>query len=234
VAAGDDAEARLAEFVRNSYYCDLSISISWMRLGCSQIIRYEDLWRDPVAALERLTSRIRAVPAERIERAVDRCALEVLRGNAGKHQKFFRKGSVGDWQTELPPAIHSIFGEQSPYPEQLACLGYTMAASDPLMARPRLRRKSLNPFESITEFANGVPVPPLAAIVFLRSRPRERATGRRRGGRTPAPSSNGSFQRRNVPLLRMGCRASRTWQATSTTIGGTFNKRCPTREAAIE
>ena len=164
---GDEASLdRLVAFVEGSFYCDLSISISWMRLGVSHIVRYEDLWRDPVTALYRLAAHIEETTLEKVERVVDQCALKLLRTIPGNDRKFFRKGDVGQWK-ELPEQVLRVMRETPPYPEQFRFLGYSLDPDDPLIVAPRQPRRSLNPFEEVTQFDNGVPVPAIAAIIFL-------------------------------------------------------------------
>jgi hypothetical protein len=101
-----------------------------MYSGLSHIVRYEELWRDQVPGLLRLTKAIREVTPSSAERAVERCSIDSMRKKAsGDERKFFRKGGSGGWREALAPAVKRILTEVEPYPSQCAALGYRMTDS---------------------------------------------------------------------------------------------------------
>jgi hypothetical protein len=129
---GEEIGEHTATYVKNFFFAYLKISLDWMRSGKSRIIRYEDLKLDPVSALRELTASMLYVPIQRIEEAIERCSIERLRGMEGSEPKFFRKGQVGGWRSELPEEIIDLFRHQRPYPEQFAALGYSLEEDYPV------------------------------------------------------------------------------------------------------
>lgn len=159
---------RLHAFVEGFFYVVLNISITWISSGASRIVRYEDLWRDPVATLAQLTSEILPVSTDVVERAIELCGIDMLRELSADDQKrFFRKGEIGAWRSQLPAPVIELFRSFDPYPAQFASLGYTLDPDDPLIAAPPRPRPARNPFREQRQFQNGVPVPALAARLYL-------------------------------------------------------------------
>jgi hypothetical protein len=155
-----------ASFVRDTFFQSLDISLGWIRSGQTRVVRYEDLWRDPVRALDDLTGSIRAASRDRIERAIELCDFQLMRA-LDADPGFFRKGQVGNWMHALPEQILDLLRHVEPYPGQFAALGYTLDPDDPLTTLPRVPRVSKNPFRDITHFDNGVAVPPVVVRLYL-------------------------------------------------------------------
>lgn len=155
---------KTASFVKQAFHSLLDISIQWMDTGRSQVVRYEDLWRDPVGTLAALTSRIYPIELDAIERAVEQCDISVMRKMAGSDGKFFRKGGAGNWRQDLPPEIVALFGTVEPYPAQLARLGYTFGEAGEIVPHTAQRAARVS---AIERFANGVAVPPIAIMLYL-------------------------------------------------------------------
>lgn len=174
-AEASDA-ARMVEFLSGSFFCDLNISIVWMCAGISHVLRYEDLWRDPLTTLREFTDRIQPVSIDRLERAVECCAIDLLRRVPGNKAGFFRHGRVGDWKRELSADQRETLRVVAPYPAQFAFLGYTMESDDPQTTLPRRPRPSRNPFKETRHFDNGVPVPAIVEKLYLAQEP-ERTQG---------------------------------------------------------
>ena len=98
----------VAGYVRDHFAYLLAISADWLREGASHRVRYEDLWRDPVAALGALAEGIWPASNDALERAVDQCDIDVMRRRPGTDPRFYRRGGVGDWQAALPPGIIAL------------------------------------------------------------------------------------------------------------------------------
>lgn len=156
-----------AQYVRREYFYALNVSIAWMRSGLSLVVRYEDLWRDPVAALTELTEQIVPVGQERIERAVAQCQLGMLRKLHDPKGRFFRKGTIGNWVRELPDQVKELFHHLEPYPSQFAALGYTMDPNDPLISAPAKPFEFQSPLAIVDRFENGVSIPPIVEKLYL-------------------------------------------------------------------
>ena len=165
-----------------SFQDDLECSLSWMRTGRVHTVRYEDLWRDAHRELARVTSLICPVPERNIDLAIERCDFSLMRRLAGKHGGFFREGKVGGWPQVLPEDVCEGLCRE-PYQALIEELGYSMDPADPIIAAPRVRRASLNPFKKSGEvaveesaleespeearFQNGVPTAALLVDLYL-------------------------------------------------------------------
>ncbi|NWJ96576.1 MAG: sulfotransferase domain-containing protein [Chloroflexi bacterium] len=155
-------------YLKNHFPHMLSISLSWMRSQKSIVVRYEDLWRDPVATLQKLTDTICEVPLNQLGLAVDLCSIALVRNSANAAQsKFFRTGKIGNWRKELSPEVMAIFRTLQPYPAQFAALGYTLDPNDPLIDAPPVVRKSESPFQNVSHFDNGLPISSALAKLYL-------------------------------------------------------------------
>jgi hypothetical protein len=174
-ADGENLSDRLADFIEKHFFSYLNTSIAWHQTGRSCVVRYEDLWRDPVTTLTRLTSKLGPLSDEVIESAIARCDFELLRKKAGKHQKFYRQGNVGNWRRELPLFLVNLFRTKPPYPDQLAVQEYSLDFDDPLIDAPRVPLTFHNPFREIDQFENGVLVPPVVADLYCSASRQQRA-----------------------------------------------------------
>ena len=159
-------------YVETYFHDELQCMRAWMESGRSHIVRYEDLWRDPIATFGELTSKIAPVSSDRIEATVDLCDINLLRALQNDPEgKFFRKGGPGSWREDLPDKVLSILRSQDPYPELFHALGYTLDPLDPLIDAPAKPRASTNPFAKGQEFDNGIEVPVIAVRLYLSSAP---------------------------------------------------------------
>jgi hypothetical protein len=126
------------------------------------------------------------VSQERIEHAVAQCEISKMRE---KYGRFFRKGAVGDWTQELSDEIKELFCHFEPYPSQFAALGYIMDPNAPLISESTQGSVSDNPFDHLTHFDNGIPIPSLAIELYLSQAP----VFARRWSPVERASSPGSF-----------------------------------------
>jgi hypothetical protein len=164
---GDSAAATYLRFLDERFFHDLNVSISWMQMQNPIYVRHEDLWLDPSATLRTLTDQIHPVSAESIERAIDRCEIDLLRAIPGNDRAFFREGRIGGWRAALPPRVAAHLRREEPYPSQIATLGYTFDPDDPLYHTPPAARTSFNPFCGADQFDNGVRVVPILVAAYL-------------------------------------------------------------------
>lgn len=162
----DETES-ISRYLKEAYFLDVQMNVLWLLSGKSIIVRYEDLWRDPFEALKKLTDEISIVSQGDIDRAIEKCDINLLRKYPGNDSKFFRKGRVGDWRKELPAEHIDIFKSYPPYPAQLRCLGYTMEKDDPLTTLPAKERKFRNPFLGMSTFSNGLPIPVVVVAFYI-------------------------------------------------------------------
>lgn len=159
-------------FVRRYFPGYLTLSAEWMWASNTIVVRYEDLWRDPVGVMQTVTQRIRPVALDRIERSVERCDLSLMRSLAGRTAAFFRKGGSGHWKDELPPEVIEIFRRQPPFPRLFDALGYSLDPDDPHTTKgPRAPRRLRNPFAGVERFDNGAPILPFMKADYWRIDP---------------------------------------------------------------
>jgi hypothetical protein len=108
-----------------------AVSVDWLATGRTHVVRYETLYADPVSTLAALTNAIAPVSSDRIERAVERHDMGVMRALLPRQSAFFRKGGSGGWRDVLPDDVIELLRTTEPYPSQMAVLGYTLDADEP-------------------------------------------------------------------------------------------------------
>lgn len=119
-------DGELIRALQDRVMCDLNISISWMLSRRSVIVRYEDLRIDPLTNLRSICAQIAAVAEDRIQEAIERCQLHVLRDNLQEDSRFFRRALIGEWRNVLPRHILRRFRDEEPFRSQFAFLGYDL------------------------------------------------------------------------------------------------------------
>jgi hypothetical protein len=96
---------------------------AWVQSGKSQIVRYEDLHKDPVGVLTRLAEQIEPVSIDRIEHAIDYCSAENMKQReAGSKRPHVRAATVGDSKQKLNEEHLAIFREM--HSDLIRSLGY--------------------------------------------------------------------------------------------------------------
>ncbi len=110
------------EFIRDGYGKTIEQGLGWLTSGRAQVVRYEDLHRDPLAALTALTGRIEYVTSERIETAIGQCRADVMRERNEKMQWHIRSGKVGVSREELTPEHLAVF--RNTHAGTIRSLGY--------------------------------------------------------------------------------------------------------------
>jgi hypothetical protein len=96
----------------------------WTNCGRVAVARYEELHRDPVAELTRVTDAIRPVDRAAIEQAVEQCKADNMRKMSNKMAQHVRSAKVGDSKERLSEAHYAIFRDQ--YADQVRALGYEL------------------------------------------------------------------------------------------------------------
>jgi len=109
-------------FLADGFGKSLALGVDWLRSGRSLVVRYEDLHRDPVAALARLTDAIAPAPAERVARAVEACRADNQRRAKGGRANRVRTATVGDSKNHLGDAHLALFRDR--HAAAIRALGY--------------------------------------------------------------------------------------------------------------
>jgi len=185
-------------YAKENFFHVLHISLDWMKSGRSFVVRYENLWRDPVKTLTKLTDQIQPAAPDRIQSAIDVCDINLLRKLYNDPDgEFYRKGGPGSWREELPDNIVEVLRTQEPYPGLFRELGYTLDPRDPLIDAPAKPRASKNPFLKDNRFDNGVKVPMIAVKQYLLLDPELKA---RWSGEETSTSQGSFFAWLNAPV----------------------------------
>lgn len=104
--------ADVLDFLGNSFGAHINRALGWQESGRAIPIRYEELHRDPVDALTRLTDSIAPVSQETIRRALDACRADRVRQQDEKMAWHVRSAKVGDSRGKLTEAHLAIFRDQ--------------------------------------------------------------------------------------------------------------------------
>ena len=167
-------DGQLLRILQERIMCDINISISWMRTGHSNVVRYEDLRVEPQRTLITLTESIAPASSDRIEKAIEACDIKVLRDNYATDSRFFRRALIGEWRSVLPVHVLRRFAEEEPFRSQLSFLGYEVEVDQ---KRANTQEERLIARESAPErFDNGVSFVPILAEL-LEIAPLEKRTG---------------------------------------------------------
>jgi hypothetical protein len=112
----------ILDYLADGYGQQIQRAHEWVHSGRAIVVRYEDLHRDPVGALTRVTNQIEPVDPERIAQAIDACSVDNMRKMSKRMSQHVRAAKVGDSRDTLGEAHLKIFRDK--YGELLTALGY--------------------------------------------------------------------------------------------------------------
>jgi Sulfotransferase domain len=112
----------ILDYLANGFRQQIQRADGWVHSGRAIVVRYEDLHRDPVETLTRVTNQIEPVETASIERAVEACSVDNMRQMSKRMSWHVRAAKVGDSREKLGEAHLAIFREK--YRELLTSLGY--------------------------------------------------------------------------------------------------------------
>ncbi len=112
----------ILEYLADGYGQQIQRAHEWVHSGRAIVVRYEDLHRDPVAALTRVTNQIEPVDPDRIKQAIEACSVDNMRKMSKRMSQHVRAAKVGDSRDTLGEAHLEIFRDK--YGELLTSLGY--------------------------------------------------------------------------------------------------------------
>ncbi|HEX5499210.1 MAG TPA: sulfotransferase domain-containing protein [Thermomicrobiales bacterium] len=116
----DDPE--VLAFLADDYGAMLMKANDWLHSGRALVVRFEELNRDPVGTIERLTDQIAPVARATIEGAAETCRIENVKQRRKQLARTVRHGAVGESKQALGSAHLEIF--QREFGEQIRSLGY--------------------------------------------------------------------------------------------------------------
>lgn len=111
----------LGYLARGGFRGYLIKGVGWVKGNRGPILRYEDLHRDPIGTLTRVTDQIATADPDRIAAAVDACSAENMRKNT-RTANHVRTATVGDSKQRLSEAHLAIFREH--HADLIGGLGY--------------------------------------------------------------------------------------------------------------
>jgi hypothetical protein len=112
----------ILEYLADGYGQQIQRAHEWVHSGRAIVVRYEDLHRDPIAALTHVTNQIEPVDTARIEKAVEACSVDNMRKMSKRMSQHVRAAKVGDSRDKLGEPHLKIFREK--YSDLLTSLGY--------------------------------------------------------------------------------------------------------------
>ena len=113
----------VVEFLRRGGYANnLQKARDWARSGRAVVLRYEDLSRDPLAALQHATAQIAAVDDDRLQIAIDYCRADRMRQRTKGGNKHVRAATVGDSVRHL--SLEHLDAFREAYADIITELGY--------------------------------------------------------------------------------------------------------------
>jgi len=163
-----DADSEKTQsFVEKDFCIYLNLSIAWLRFPEIIVVRYEDLWTQPIKTLARLTDAMEPRSHESLKLSLCACELELMQELLDPEKKLFRLGGTGGWCKILPEKIKDVFAQREPYPAQFAALGYTMDEKNPANTpRPNPARVD-GPFTENRHFVDGTPITPILMRAYF-------------------------------------------------------------------
>lgn len=112
----------ILRFLSDGYGEHIRRADEWIHSGRAIVVRYEDLHRDTVEALQKVTDQIEPVDRARLEQAVEACSVENMRNMTRSLSRHVRAAKVGDSRGKLEEPHLKIFREQ--YGDLVTSLGY--------------------------------------------------------------------------------------------------------------
>jgi hypothetical protein len=109
-------------YLANEYGPLIERAAEWVHSGRAIVVRYEELHRDPVAELTRVTSAIEPVDMARVQQAIEACSIDNMRKMSKRMSFHVRAAEVGESRDTLGESHLSIFRDK--YGELVSSLGY--------------------------------------------------------------------------------------------------------------
>lgn len=112
----------ILDYLADGYGDQIRRADEWVHSGRAIVVRYEELHRDAVAELTRVTDAIEPVDRARIEAAIEACSADNMRQMSKRMAFHVRAATVGDSRGKLSEPHLKIFRER--YGDLLRGLGY--------------------------------------------------------------------------------------------------------------
>ena len=112
----------ILDYLADGYGDQIRRADEWVHSGRAIVVRYEELHRDAVAELTRVTDAIEPVQRARIEAAIEACSADNMRQMSKRMAFHVRAATVGDSRGKLSEPHLEIFRQK--YGDVIASLGY--------------------------------------------------------------------------------------------------------------
>ena len=164
-------------FAASGFAQAYAISLAWARLG-AEVVRYEDLVRDPVQRLRALGDRISPLPKRAATRAAVLCQPRYMADSGQVDPRHIRTARAGGWQADLSDDCIAAMGGIEPFRSACADHGYDWDRSATPPAP--FDYATIDPFRGRLCFDNGEAIGPSLAWLYLKALSDA-------GGRWPVP-----------------------------------------------
>ncbi len=155
-------------FAASGFAQAYAISLAWARLA-KDVVRYEDLSRDPVARLQALGERVAPISARAARRAAVLCQPRYMSESGQVDPRHIRTGRSGGWQAELSDEFVEAMAGIEPFRAACADHGYDWDRSAAPPAR--FDYATIDPFRGRPCFDNGEAIGPSLAWLYLKGLP---------------------------------------------------------------
>ncbi len=112
----------ILDYLADGYGDQIRRGNEWVHSGRAIVVRYEELHRDSMGELTRITNLIEPVDPARIEVAIEACSADNMRKMSKRMSQHVRTATVGDSKGKLSEPHLKIFRER--YGDLVSSLGY--------------------------------------------------------------------------------------------------------------
>jgi hypothetical protein len=112
----------ILDFLADGYGDQMRRGSEWVLSGRAIVVRYEDLHRNTMAELQRVTGLIEPVDPTRLEQAIEACSVDNMRKMSKRMSMHVRSAKVGESKSTLSEPHLRIFREK--HGDLVASLGY--------------------------------------------------------------------------------------------------------------
>ncbi|MFM7137278.1 MAG: hypothetical protein ACKO1M_09465 [Planctomycetota bacterium] len=165
---GEEPGKATLRFAAGGFAQAYDISLAWARLG-AEVVRYEDLVRDPVSRLRALGDKVAPIPEEVAWRAAVLCQPASMVQSGQVDRRHIRTGRAGGWQKELTEDFVEAMAGVEPF--RSACTTYDYHWDRTAEPPAAFDYAAVDPFHGRDRFDNGAPVGPFLAWIYLKGAP---------------------------------------------------------------
>lgn len=156
------------QFAAGGFAQAYAISTAWAQVG-AEVVRYEDLVRDPVARLRAIGERVAHLCEDAIKPAVVLCQPAYMTQSGQVDARHIRTGRAGGWQMELADEFVDAMAGIEPF--RSACTVYDYDWNRATPPPPAFEYATIDPFRGRSSFDNGESIGRSLAWLYLKGQP---------------------------------------------------------------